>query len=79
MIMADNNAEGYQTGRIKFWNSDRAYGFIKPDRGGEDVFVHISNVGGEIGLSRDQQVRYKVAKGSKGPEAREVEVIDSDV
>ena len=77
VLDAHTPTEGFQTGRVLFWNSDRAYGFITPDRGGKKVFVHISAIGKENGLSKDQRVRYKVVIGSKGSEARNVQVIDN--
>ena len=51
------------TGTVKFFNGERGYGFIKPDDGGRDVFVHITAVerAGLRGLNEGQKVSYEVA------------------
>jgi CspA family cold shock protein len=63
-----------ETGTVKFFNSDRGFGFISPANGEKDVFVHSSNVvgAGYRGLEDGQKVEYEVAQGAKGPEARNV-------
>lgn len=50
------------TGTVKFFNSQRGFGFIQPDEGGKDVFVHISAVerAGMRSLNEGQKVRYDV-------------------
>lgn len=54
------------TGKVKFFNDTKGFGFITPDDGGKDLFVHISAV--ESGtLQDDQQVTYEVGEGQKGP------------
>jgi cold shock CspA family protein len=64
---------GRQSGRVKFFHEDRGYGFIIPDDGGDDIFVHKSNLaGGLTVLTEGQQVIYEVGRGRKGPEARNV-------
>jgi CspA family cold shock protein len=61
------------TGTIKFFNAERGYGFIKPDDGGRDVFVHITAVerAGLKDLSEGQRITYEVEpdKKGKGPKA----------
>jgi CspA family cold shock protein len=61
------------TGKVKFFNGDRGYGFIKPDDGGADVFVHISAVerAGWNGLTEGQRITFDVEpdKKGKGPKA----------
>ncbi len=56
------------TGTVKWFNTAKGYGFIAPDDGGKDVFVHISAVerAGLTGLSDDQKVSYEVAEGRDG-------------
>jgi CspA family cold shock protein len=62
-----------QTGTVKFFNTDKGFGFIKPDNGGPDIFVHISAVqaSGLNGLTENQKVSYDTEpdKRGKGPKA----------
>src|SRR6516165_509436 len=62
-----------QTGVVKFFNGERGYGFIKPDDGGRDVFVHITAVeqAGLKGLNEGQRISFDVEpdKKGKGPKA----------
>ena len=62
-----------QTGTVKFFNNEKGYGFISRD-GGEDVFVHFSNISGEgyKSLEEGQSVEFEVGPGRKGPEALNV-------
>jgi len=65
-------APGRQMGRVKWFNESKGYGFITPDAGGGDVFVHISNVTDGQPLADGQRVSFIVGPGRKGPEARDV-------
>ena len=58
-------------GTVKFFNSDKGYGFIQPDGGGKDSFVHISAVqaAGMQTLDKDQRVSYEVEMGRNGKES----------
>jgi CspA family cold shock protein len=58
-------------GTVKFFNEDKGYGFIQPDDGGKDSFVHISAVqaAGLATLSKDQRVTYDVETGRNGKES----------
>jgi CspA family cold shock protein len=61
------------TGTVKFFNGERGYGFIKPDDGGRDVFVHITAVehAGLKALNEGQRISFDVEpdKKGKGPKA----------
>jgi CspA family cold shock protein len=58
-------------GTVKWFNDDKGFGFIEPDDGGEDVFVHHSGIagGGFKFLEEGQRVAYEVTQGRKGPQA----------
>lgn len=67
-----------ETGTVKFFNNEKGFGFIKPDDGGADIFVHISAVqaSGLTGLSEDQKVSYdtEADQRGKGPKAVNLQV-----
>ncbi|MCB2077492.1 MAG: cold-shock protein [Novosphingobium sp.] len=58
-------------GTVKFFNEDKGYGFIQPEDGGKDSFVHISAVqaAGMHTLEREQRVSYEVETGRNGKES----------
>ncbi len=58
------------TGTVKWFNATKGYGFIQPDNGGSDVFVHISAVqaAGLQGLDDNQKVSYELETGRNGKE-----------
>jgi CspA family cold shock protein len=63
-------------GTVKFFNAEKGYGFISRD-GGDDVFVHYSNIegGGYRSLEAGQTVEFEVGQGRKGDEAQNVRVV----
>ena len=56
------------TGTVKFFNNDKGYGFIAPEDGSSDAFVHISAVerAGMVTLSKDQRVSYELEADRRG-------------
>ena len=68
------------TGTVKWFNATKGYGFIQPDDGGKDVFVHISAVEGAglRGLDENQKVSYETEpdRRGKGPKAVNISVTD---
>jgi CspA family cold shock protein len=56
------------TGTVKWFNTDKGYGFIAPDEGGKDVFVHVTAVkdAGLAALNENQKVMFEVKEGRDG-------------
>jgi CspA family cold shock protein len=66
---------GMSTGTVKWFNADKGFGFITPDDGGKDLFVHHSEIqssGDYATLNDGQKVEYEVGQGQKGPCANKV-------
>ncbi len=63
-----------QKGTVKWFNDAKGYGFITPEQGGKDLFVHHSNIQGEgyRSLAEGQQVEFSIGQGPKGEFATEV-------
>ena len=61
-------------GTVKWFNAEKGFGFIQPDEGGDDLFVHFSaiNMSGYKSLDEGQKVSFEVTQGQKGPQASEV-------
>lgn len=64
-----------QTGTVKWFNETKGFGFIAPNEGGKDVFVHYSAIAnsGFRTLTEGQSVTYDVENGPKGPQATNVQ------
>ena len=64
------------TGTVKWFSNDKGYGFITPDEGGEDLFVHFSAIAGSWFKTLDEgtKVSFEVTQGQKGPQATDVQI-----
>lgn len=60
-------------GTIKFFNEAKGFGFITPNDGGADIFVHVTGLNGQV--RENDKVSYEVSNGQKGPTATNVNVI----
>jgi CspA family cold shock protein len=71
-----NKENAMATGTVKFFNAEKGFGFISRE-GGDDVFVHFSNIEGTgyKSLQEGDKVEFEVAPGRKGEEAQKVRVI----
>jgi cold shock protein len=64
-------------GTVKWFDGEKGYGFITPEDGGKDLFVHFSNIAGSgfRSLEEGQQVQFELGEGRKGPEATDVQAV----
>ena len=65
------------TGTVKWFNTEKGFGFITPEDGGVDVFAHYSAIqtSGYKSLDEGQKVEYEVAQGPKGPQAERIQLL----
>ncbi len=70
---------GSVKGKVKWFNEKKGFGFIEPDGGDKDVFVHFSAIKSEgfRTLGEAQEVTFDVEQGQKGPQAANVELVNS--
>jgi cold shock protein len=67
-----------EKGTVERFMDEKGFGFIKPDNGGKDVFVHHSAIGGSgfKSLAQGQRVEYDLVEDPKGPRAEKVELLN---
>ncbi|MFD1722095.1 cold-shock protein [Amnibacterium endophyticum] len=65
------------TGIVKWFNSEKGFGFIAPDEGGNDVFAHFSAISGNgyRSLEENQRVEFDVEQGNRGPQAANIRAL----
>jgi CspA family cold shock protein len=71
-----NRGENVLEGTVKRWLTGRGYGFIEPEEGDDDIFVHVSEIGGLFELREGQHVEFEVENTPKGLRAVKVNVVE---
>jgi len=64
-----------KTGKVKWFNNQKGYGFIIPDDGGKELFVHFKDVIGDRSLNDDHVVEFEIIEGKKGLQAANVRIV----
>jgi CspA family cold shock protein len=62
-----------QEGTVKFFNEEKGFGFITPNNGGKEIFVHVSGL--KENIRENDEVRFDVEEGRRGPNATNVELV----
>ncbi|NQY24412.1 MAG: cold-shock protein [Arcobacter sp.] len=66
-------------GTVKWFNSEKGYGFIQQEEGGDDVFVHFRQINSNgyerVTLEEGQKVTFEIGEGQKGPQAENVTIV----
>ena len=75
--MKEEGNTAMASGKVKWFNAQKGYGFITPDDGSKDVFVHFSSIKSDGFKSLDEgaDVEYSVEAGAKGPQAKDVVLV----
>jgi cold shock protein len=73
-VSSTRKGKNMAEGTVKWFNSEKGFGFIAPDGGGPDVFVHYSAIAssGYRSLDENQRVAFEITQGQKGPQAENV-------
>ena len=59
-------------GKVKFFNAEKGFGFIKKDDGDKDIFFHVSGIQDQETLKQDDEVEFEIGEGKKGPNAIDI-------
>ena len=65
-------------GTVKRWLDQKGYGFIKPDEGEDEIFIHYSEVKNNYDLKEGQEVEFEIETTDKGPRAVNLSVIETE-
>jgi CspA family cold shock protein len=76
-LVCRKGGDSVMQGTVKWFNESKGYGFITPDDGGADLFVHFSEIQGEgyKTLREGDEVNFEQGQGQKGPQAKNVQKI----